>query len=323
MPFIPRLCSGLRSSRRLAPALAALALAACGSSGTQPPPAGTAMMDANNYKATSQLHIPVLMTASGQDLTVDWSSIMKDLLCHTARPIQSVTFATFPRKTQADLEAELSVGVFNATEVSNYFIQNVDASTTMTKLSSMGVGTKLNPSTDFVESSSALYLMLFSEGQQIGVGAESMVILKPMTAISNTAPIVAPDGCGHLDFSATLGSPLSIPKTSPYTVNWNDLTKDGFGNAINFANINGIEVGYYQSMSASDLQMHFLDVEVNATNLYTASFPKGTKSFDLTGAKTSSGMAFSGFTDGTWALALRCSSCSVPAPVAFTILSPQ
>jgi hypothetical protein len=69
---------------------------------------------------------------------------------------------------------------------------------------------------------------------------------------------------------------------------------------------------------------HFLDVEIDATSLYSAMVSKQT-SFDLTGAKTISGTPFSGFsqTDGTWALALRCSACSVPAPVGFTILQPQ
>ena len=46
---------------------------------------------------------------------------------------------------------------------------------------------------------------------------------------------------------------------------------------------------------------------------------------DLAGAKDAGGVAFPGFTqtDGVWALALLCSTCQVPAPVALTIIHPM
>jgi hypothetical protein len=309
----------------LATPVLAASLVACGSSST-PPTNGTAMVDANNYSATSKLSIPVIPTASGMDVTLDWSTIKKDLLCHPSTGIQSVTLAAFRNKTQAALEADLAVGVFTASEVYKYFVQDFVTMPypTMTTLSALGPTPKLVPSTDYVESSNTLYLLLFSNTTKVGQGAEAMAILQPM-ASNSTTTVSAPDGCGPLTFSATLGTSMNIPKAGPsYPVDWSKLTKDGFGQPIQFGNVDGIEVGYYQSMSASDLQTHFLDVEVNADKLYQASFAQGTKSFDLTGAKLKDGTAFAGFGDaGTYALALRCSSCAVPAPVAFTILSPQ
>ncbi|HXJ22205.1 MAG TPA: hypothetical protein VMT03_18430 [Polyangia bacterium] len=320
-PFL----SCLRFARRLAAPVLAASLVACGSS-SNPTTTGTAMVDANNYTATSQLNIPVIPTASGMDVTLDWSTIQKDLLCHPATGIQSVTLAAFRNKTQAALEADLAVGVFNANEVYKYFVQDFVTMPypTTTMLSSLGPSPKLSPMTDYVESSSTLYLLLFSNTTKLGQGAESMAILQPMASNSATT-VSAPDGCGPLNFSATLGTPMNIPKAGPsYPVDWGKLTKDGFGQPIQFGNIDGIEVGYYQSMSASDLQTHFLDVEVNADKLYQATFSAGTTSFDLTGAKLTDGTVFSGFGDaGTYAMALRCSTCSVPAPLAFTILNPQ
>jgi hypothetical protein len=52
--------------------------------------------------------------------------------------------------------------------------------------------------------------------------------------------------------------------------------------------------------------------------------PAGQKYVDL-GLPPTSGGDFPGFaqTDGTWAAAVLCSACSVPAPIVFTILAPQ
>ncbi len=321
-----------RTSRRfaqgLAPAALSLALAACGSSSSPGSTGtGTAMMDGNNYQAMSQMTIPTNTTQAGTDLTLDWSGIKKDLLCHaTTGPIASITFAVFPNKKPADLEAELSVGIFNTAEVSKYFILD-NPTGTSTMLSSLLTNkTPVDPATDYTTSSGALYLLLFANSTTPGVGAQSMVFLQPSATSTNTT-VMAPDACDQhiLDFSAKLGTPLTVPNTAPYGVDWSNLTHDGFGNAIQFTNVNKLELGYYQGMQASDLMAHFLDVEINATKLYTAAVPHGQKSLALASAKTSGGEAFAGFTqtDGVYAMALLCNNCSVPAPIAFTILQAQ
>lgn len=285
------------------------------------------MTDTNNYQATSSMKIPSIPTKAGVDLTLDWSGIQKDLLCHTKQPIVNVTFAIFKNKTPESLESELSVGIFNTAEVSKYFFLGVDANTTTSMLTALkATNTHVDPATDFVESSSTLYLLIFANSQTPGVGAESMVFLQPSSTSSNTT-VMAPDACVNnvLSFSAALGSPLDVPSTSPYTVDWSKLSKDGFGNPIDFTTIQKVEVGYYQGKKASDLMMHFLDVELDATTLYTADVPNGSKSIDLGTAKTTAGEAFPGFTqtDGVYAMALLCKNCSVPAPIAFAVLQPK
>jgi hypothetical protein len=313
-------------ARRLAPAFVAASLAACGSS--TPGTTGPQMSDSNNYVAMSTMKIPVVQTKAGADLTISWDGIMKDLLCHPAQPIKALTFAIFPNKTVDQLNAELSVGNFNPNEVLKYFVLD-NPTTTTTMLSSIGASTKVAPATDYVESTSKVYLIIFANTVSLGVGAESMVIVQPSSSSTNTT-VAAPDACSStppiLTFSATLGAPLSVPKAGPYTIGWGNLTKNGFQQSpFPFATIDKIEIGYYQGMQASDLQAHFTDVEINATTLYSSKSVGGAKSFDLTGAKTSDGTAFSGFTqtDGAWAMALLCSNCSVPAPLAFTVLQPE
>src|SRR6185312_8995083 len=224
----------LRLARRLAPAVLTLSLIACGSSGPSGPSMnGAGMTDTNNYKATSSMNIPTIPTKAGVDLTLDWSAIQKDLLCHTKQPIVNVTFAIFKNKTAASLESELSVGIFNTAEVSKYFFLGVDANTTTSMLTALkATNTHVDPAADFVESSSTLYLLIFANSQTPGVGAESMVFLQPsMSSTVTNTMVMAPDACDSniLSFSATLGAGLDVPNKAPYTVDWSQLTKDGFG----------------------------------------------------------------------------------------------
>ena len=69
--------------------------------------------------------------------------------------------------------------------------------------------------------------------------------------------------------------------------------------------------------------MMFTDVDMIATTLWSVDVPTGQRHMDLKNAKTSTGAAFAGFTgNGIYAVALLCSSCQVPAPVAMSILEP-
>lgn len=305
------------------------AMAACGSSGstTGGTNGNVTMTDQNNYTSMSTLNLPVVQTKAAADLSISWTGIMKDLLCHPAASIDNVAFLKVPNMTKDQIQTALAEGTLVASQVSKYYEWRTSGATS-TMLSSLKFGGAIDVMNDYTESASTQYLLLFTHGTVQGVGAQSMLLLQPTASSANTT-VAAPDACSSnvlASFVPTFGTPLNVPKAGPYKVDWSKLTKDSFGHTIQFQNIDQIEVGYYQGKTSADLMAHFLDVEIDATSLYAAKIlPAGQKSFDLTGTTTTSGTAFSGFTqtDGAWALALRCSSCSVPAPVAFTILQPQ
>lgn len=329
MTFTSLLGSCLRFARRSAPAVLAVSLVACGSSGGGA--SGVAMMDANNYTSTQHdLNIPTIPVQAGTDLTLDWSGLMKNLLCHPATPILSLTFAevNVRNKTQAQLENELAVGTFSTNEIKTYYVLYTKDTTKTAMLSSLQDSSKKNfDPTTFTAMADTMYLLAFADTININQGVQSMVFLQP-DSTSNTTTVTAPDACASnvLTFMASLGTALSVPAGS-YTIDWSKLTHDGFGNPISFSAIDKIEIGYYQGMKPSDLQAHFEDVEINATKLYTASQLGGVTSFDLTKTKTMDGESFTGFTGSsgsdTWAMALMCTTCPAPAPVAFTILQPM
>jgi hypothetical protein len=317
---------------------------ACGGSGTTAPagPQGdVALRDANNYTSRSTLTIPTVQTAPGVDLTVCWDGIAKDLLCHDMIPaadIDNVSFLQIPNMSHDDVAAKLALGKLDEGLVRIYRDFHVDHAlvppTTCTKLSTLALGTKLDPTQDYVEGADKTYMLLFEHGTTPGVGARTMTFLVPTAASSNTM-VAAPDACGSqiLSFQATLGAPISIPAAdrSKWVVDWSQITRDSFGNAVSFNKLDSVMVGFFAGKTAADLQAAFLDIEVTATLQYELAVPAGAKSVDLAAAKLRGGTdAFPGFdsvgstaADGTWLVAVRCSKCQLPAPVVLSILQPQ
>jgi hypothetical protein len=331
------------SSHRVA-ALLTLGLAAplavsCGSSGMTSgtgPVGNVVIKDANNYTSMSMLNIPAIQTAAASDLTITWDGITKDLLCHPAMSIDNVAFVKIPNKMQATLEHELAVGTFNTNEQSKYgefHTAGADggpAATTvmLSQLAYGGATTAIVPATDYVASTTTLYLMLFAHGTTPAAGAQSMVFLQPTSGSTNTM-VSAPDACASnvLDFTPTLSSmPVSIPAAGPWKIDWSQITKDNFGNKLDFSMtpLDKVEVGFFQNKQPADIQADFLNIEQDATSLYTYAVPAGQKYLDLMTTPTTGG-TFAGFADtsGTYAVAVLCSKCSVPAPVVFSILQPQ
>jgi hypothetical protein len=318
-------------------ALTVALLTACGSSGGSGSGAvgNVVIKDANNYTATSSLSIPTIQTKPASDLTITWDGISKDLLCHTAKPIDNVAFVKIPNKMQATLEHELAEGTFNTNEQSKYGEFHTaghdgGARTTSLMLSQLAYGgatTAIMPATDYVESATTLYLMLFATGTTPAVGAQSMVFIQPTSGVDNTM-VSAPDACTSkvLDFHATLSSmPASIPAAGPWKVDWSQITKDSFGNNLDFSltHLDKVEVGFFQGKQPSEIETDFLNIEQDATALYTYAVPSGQKYVDLMSTPTMGG-TFPGFAgSGTYAVAVLCSSCTVPAPVVFSILQPQ
>jgi hypothetical protein len=316
---------------RLPLALAAALLTACGgSSGPGNGPVGNVVIeDVNNYSSTSSLMVPVVETMAATDLSISWDGITKDLLCHPAQSIDNVAFLRIGNMSQGQVEDKLAQGQLTSTEVTTYREFHTNGATS-TMLSALSFGSPLVPSTDYVVAPSTQYLMLFTHGTVLGVGAQAMVFLSPSATSTNTT-VSAPDACSNsvLDFVPTLSlTPVSIPTAGPWKVDWSQITKDNFGNPLDFGQtkLDTVEVGFFQGEQPTQIQADFLNVQTDATNLYTYAVPAGQKYVDLASTPASGG-AFPGFSatagTGTWAVAVLCSTCSVPAPIVFSILQPQ
>jgi hypothetical protein len=334
----------MRSSLLVSCLFATQLLMACGSpstGGTQPV-GNVVLRDANNYMSTGSLTIPVIQTAPAADLQICWSNLAKNLLCHdiisgTDTSIDNVGFAKIPHLEMMDVEQRLATGKDVTNLVATYGqIKTSQTTGSCTMLSALANQTStasplIVPATDYTEMSTTQYLLLFTHGTVEGAGAQAMAFIQPTSTAPGSANMMvdAPDACASnppvLSFSAVLGTSVSISAAGDWKVDWSTLTKDSFGNTLDFARtkIDKVEVGFYQGKTPADLTTNFLDLDQPTfyTSLYTVAVPAGQKYVDLKGAKDASGATL-GFTptDGTWAVAVLCSTCSVPAPVALTVL---
>ena len=307
----------------------------CGGGNGNPDGGGTGpvgnvvMRDVNSYTSVSSLTIPVIETASGADLQVCWADIVKDILCHDVSAtgdIDNVAFLQIPGFSRDVIQDRLAKGTLSPNDVAVYRELNTTGSSTCANLSSFKFGSTLMPATDYVTAANKSYMMLFTTGTVQGSGARTMVFLDPVATSTNMNVAAPASGCDILSFQADLSTPtpLAIPATGEWVVDWSQITKDSMGNAVNFQFIDSLMVGYYEGKTVADLQAMFKDIDRIATTLWTVDIlPKGRKYMDLHDAKTDAGVAFPGFTGtGVYAVALLCSSCQVPAPVALSILDP-
>jgi hypothetical protein len=322
-------------------ALTAPLLAACGSSGSSSGPVGNVVVkDENNYSSTSTLTISTVQTASLSDLTFTWDMVTKDLLCHSAGSIDNVAFLQVKNQTQAQIAMKMAYGKLDSKQVAVYGEKHTNAGSasalTSVQLSTFDFYEKFDPTTDYAMSSTTNYVMLFTHGTSLGTGAQSMVFIQPTDNVAATTvagPNPCPDSMGNgpneiLSFMPTLSpTAVSIPTNGPWKIDWSEVTKDNFGNALDFSatNLDKVEVGFFQGKQPADVQADFLNIEQDATSLYTYAVPSGHHYVDLMSTPTAGGAfpGFAGMTDGTWAAAVLCSSCQVPAPVIFTVLQPQ
>jgi hypothetical protein len=327
-----------KSHHGWAPLLASLILPAllpaCGSSGN--PDSGTAnayIKNENNYRSTDTLTIPQVATAPGVDLHVCWTTLSTDLLNHALDPvadIDSVTFLQIGGLTEKQIATQFAASQFETNQVKLYRTFLVDHTaappSTCADLSAFKLGgAKLVPAQDYVVAADTKYLLLFAQGATPGVGSKSMIFLEPTAGATNTS-VAAPEGSSILAFTADLTTPqrVSIPTAGPYVIDWSQLTQDGLGNQVIYQKIDGLFLGYYE-MTIADLQARCLDFDRIATAKYTVSVPTGAKKMDLASAKTDQGEPFTGFagrTSGLWGVALMCSACQSPAPIAVVILNP-
>jgi hypothetical protein len=283
------------------------------------------LTDANNYSFTGALDVPVVVTASATDITLNWDQVVEDIQCHAIDPaadIDTVGLVRFSTLTQDEVELGLSTNDLQQSAMSGYVQFENDAEVTTTTLGVMSFfGTQIVIEDEYFEGGGT-YMLLLTTGSTPGVGARMITFLEPQAAASETTVDVA-NGCGVLDFAVDLTSLTSpaVCTDGPYDVDWSAITVDGQGNAVDASQIDNLLLGYYPGLTVADIEADFLDLESLATNLYELPLTGGTTA-DLTLASDGT-TTFSGFSgDGVWVLALQCSRCYNPAPLFVTVLNP-
>jgi hypothetical protein len=279
------------------------------------------LADANNYRFQGTLDIQSTSTLAQADLLLDWSGATQDLQGHPMDPavdVDSVTIVAFPNLSGAEIEENLADNSLLQAEVGAFATREVTG-TTSTPLSELKLGTNDINIETYLEEGSASWLLLVSAGSTPGQGTLQIHLVEPLEAETNTDVIVTSTST-VLDFDVDLHSltPVPTPPATPLTVDWSGVTTDGRGAELDVSDIDRVKVAWFSDTSFADLEPTFLDVEYDADRIWALELESGS-SADLsllTGDEPFDGVS----ADGTWVLALQCSTCSNPAPLVFTQL---
>jgi hypothetical protein len=306
-------------------------LCGCGGDSSNSKPKAQ-IKDENNYTVDSHLTIPIEETQAGVDLEVCWDEVATDFMGHDVVPgtdagIKGVHWGQITRLTEEQIQEQFAIGTFDSTKSVKKIrtFPVTDAATTCAKLSQFHTGESyLVPEQDYVVSVDK-YILLFAGSQVQGELTRSALFIKP-TEGSSVTKVKGRSGGSELQFSADFNKPkVDIPANGPWVVDWSGLTKDCVGVDVVFQNIETLRLAFYPGYDLAKLAENALDYDrIPGATYYKAAIPGGERSADLADLTTDSGQAFTGFTDtdGLWVVALECSKCYLPAPIAVAILNP-
>ena len=282
--------------------------------------------NANNYGFSGDLTIPSFPLAAGEDVSLDWSDLSRDLQCHAIDPvadIDNVALMVFPYLNQAEVAVGLAHDTLKQVDLGVYLSWEPGDATrvSLSQLTFFGTEAKIHEEFD---PDGATWLLLLSTGVQVGVGTRTLTFIAPDSSVSTTLAEVA-DACDVLEYTVDLDAlaPVPMPSSAPWTVEWKELTVNGQGGPFEPTRVTEVILAHFATSDIAELEANFLDLESSADQLWRANHPGGTRVHLADLAADADGTPFSGFEPGgLWVFALRCATCSIPAPLALTRLVP-
>ena len=138
------------------------------------------------------------------------------------------------------------------------------------------------------------------------------------------APVTLASDSAALTYTVDLegGAPIAMTSAGRTRVDWSALTVGPSGQPIDLPDIDTLTVARYDEPLA-DLELDFLHVDALAEQTWSHDV-EGWGDWCLDELEDADGAAFDGFTeDGTWLVALRCSTCLNPAPPFLGLITPR
>ncbi|MFT4974464.1 MAG: hypothetical protein ACI8S6_000347 [Myxococcota bacterium] len=282
--------------------------------------------DQNNFQYTGVISLTEVAVAAQQDVQFSWPALSKDMQCHGVDPaadIDNIAVMVFPHLSPAEVEDGLTFDTLQQIDMGLYIEALTEGATELplSALTFYGTDPKI---LKYTTAGSGTWLALLTSGTQLAVGTRALAFFTPTDGEENTTVSIG-DSCDVLDFEADLESLVRVPVNveGPWPVSWLELTVNGQRAPINLGKIDRVMLARYESLDRAALQGQFLDLELVADDLWMLELSGGAAAElgELTHTRT--GAAFSGFTtEGTWLLALRCTTCPNPAPLFLTALHP-
>jgi hypothetical protein len=276
--------------------------------------------DASNYTFAGDLQITSQQAQSLADVQLDVSALTRDLRglpVDPAADLGQISALLFDGLTQAELEVLLAEDTLQQSAI-GFFAVVFTGGRTSVALSELGVlGNPIDLPQYFVQDAWT-WLLMTSSGTIPGKGMRMIQFIEARDdAVATSAAFT--DGSATLTLDVDLGALTPVPvRGGVGVVDWSTLTLDARGRALDPTRIDTITLARYDDRPFEGLEEVFLQVDAIADATWTG-VPVGA-SIDLT--TLTGATPFEGIDDdATWALALQCSRCTNPAPLAFTQLT--
>ncbi|MCP4805015.1 MAG: hypothetical protein GY913_17120 [Proteobacteria bacterium] len=278
--------------------------------------------DAQNYTFDGGLDIASFEVRELTDLTIDWSGLDTDLQLHEMDPsadIDMLTLLAFRYLTEAEVMDALSNNALLQSDIA-LFVTNETGGATDTTLSEFTLlGNDIDVELEFRSEDIESWLLISQSGTTPGVGSRMLKFLAP-SPDSDVTHVDLTNDDTTLEFTVDVASAdaISVPGgTSALDMDWSAVRTDSLGNDFEFGGIDKIMVARYD-LDVAGLEESFLDIEFLGDPIYETEL-NGQDHFDLATLE-----GFEGFDDtGTWVVALRCGTCTHPAPPFLGIVDVQ
>jgi hypothetical protein len=279
-----------------------------------------ALADDNNFSYAADLTADVVPIGANADATLDWSALAHDLQGHALDPavdIGQVQLVAMRDLAPDEVATALANDDLEQSAVTLYV--TCDPEGAACALSEFGVLGAPFDLLQYLDDGVATWLVALTRFDE--PGAATLVFLEPRDGEANHTVAVG-DDTSRLDVDVDLAAlaPVVVPEGEPaVTLDWSGLTRDGLGNPLDLGRIDDVLLARFDQ-PVEELQTRVFDLEEIASASWRGDVSGGRSvSLDTLEGDT----PFAGVDDeGTWLVALGCSTCSNPAPRFVTRLSP-
>ncbi len=269
------------------------------------------LRDGQNYYLEQELEVMFQQVAAGEDTRVDWSGLDSGLFGDEIDPqdpdllnLWRCEAGTTLEDPALDQEALLELLSFQDS-CTGYYTYEPSAGETSALLSQFGFhGTMLDVQTEVLEDA-RFFVWTYAEWYSWA----GMAAFDPVEGAASTTVVIDESSSWLLE-SAFPGASVPVERARSYQADWMELMTDGKGNELALSNIDQLALRRSDRSEGDPLEFY-----ETAEDSYAADV-EGLGELDLSLAESVDGAPFPGFDDeGSWQLALECSSCPNPVPL--------
>lgn len=301
--------------------LLALVGACGGGNGSAPPPVsgGLEVRDEHNAALAITEEIAQVEVEAGADFCVDWSALTTDRM---GRPFDPAAVADALLMALdlpwADVAPTLSANALTQSDAGSLWLSTIaDAAMEACTGSFEIIGLPLDATEPgrFEEDPDESWLFAlgsFTPGTTAAVGVTPSEASTNHTVIlddhSSSLTVTSVDLAGRTTLQAPAGDPSLV-------LDWSQLTTDTQGGPFDPILGDRLVVARFDGIGVDGVEEHLLSLDASADEAYTT-VVFNVRDADLSATVRSDGLPFAGFTtEGTWVVAITCSSCWSPAPL--------